>query len=868
MKDQAKTKQALIEELIYLRRRVAERSQPESRATDLGFTFESFFRKHAAIMLLMDGETGRFIDANDAALAFYGYSIDHMKSMKVGDINNLSPEILDTERQRAVKEDRKYFIVPHRLANGNVRTVEVRTTPILSANKTYLFSVVHDITDLKRTQEDLQKSEENFRRSLDDSPLGVRIMSAKGETIYANRAILDIYGYGSIDELKATPAIKQYTADSFANNQVKRGKREGSDNLSSEYEVQILRKDGEVRHLHVFHKEILWNGEIQFQIIYQNITERKRVEEALRLTRISMERASDAIFWITPQARIVDCNEAACRSLGYTREDLLQLSVPDIDIHYTAEMWPQHHAELKLLGSLTFETDHRTKDGRLFPVEVVANYVPFGSKELNCAFVRDITDRKQAEEALRESEERYRSLFANNHAVMYLIDPDNAAIMDANPAACAYYGWSREEFVKRRIDEINILKKEKVAAELQLARSSQRNHFFFKHRLSDGIIRDVEIYSGPIVLDGKTLLYSIVHDVTDRKKAEQELQLHSEIMTNMSEGIILIQVKDSIIVYANPKFEEMFNYDTGELTGSHVSVVNVPDGKSPKEKALDIISQLHEHGSWRGEVYCRKKDQTPFWCYANISTFNHAEYGEVWIAVYSDITERKNIMAELDSSYQQLRLLNQRWVEIEELERKRLSAELHDEIGQNMTALGINFTVAKMSLPPGTDPIIHDRIDESINLLKRTTAQIKGIMSNLRPTILDEYGLVPALRWHVQESAKRTGIELAFSADELPCRPAAEIEIALFRIAQEAINNAVKHAGANHISMTLNYVKNSLCLEIVDDGAGFEMQAIQGQDSPGWGMMIMRERCLGVKGRFHVESMPRQGTRISVEVPL
>ena len=127
---------------------------------------------------------------------------------------------------------------------------------------------------------------------------------------------------------------------------------------------------------------------------------------------------------------------------------------------------------------------------------------------------------KASQQLLRESEQRYRSLFENNHAVMLLIDPDTAVIADANPAACAYYGWAREELTSKKIDQINILTREQVCAEMALARDQKRNHFFFQHRLADGSIRDVEVYSGPIQLKGKSLLYSIIHDITDRKRAE------------------------------------------------------------------------------------------------------------------------------------------------------------------------------------------------------------------------------------------------------------------------------------------------------------------------------------------------------------
>ncbi|MBK6999802.1 MAG: PAS domain S-box protein [Rhodoferax sp.] len=132
-------------------------------------------------------------------------------------------------------------------------------------------------------------------------------------------------------------------------------------------------------------------------LVFSDVTEKYRAEDALHLTRFSVEAASDALFWITPDARIVDVNAAACRTLGYSREELQHLSVPDVDAHYNAALWPQHFAELRQRGSMTFESEQRTRDGRLFPVEIVANYVKYGDEERNCAFVRDITERKLAE---------------------------------------------------------------------------------------------------------------------------------------------------------------------------------------------------------------------------------------------------------------------------------------------------------------------------------------------------------------------------------------------------------------------------------------------------------------------------------------
>jgi PAS domain S-box-containing protein len=144
------------------------------------------------------------------------------------------------------------------------------------------YGIGRDITERKQAAELLQRSEENFRRSLDDSPMGVRIVTEEGETIYANRAILDIYGYDSIEELKTTPLKKRYTPESYAGFQIRREKREKGDYEPSEYEISIVRKDGEIRHLHVFRKKVLWDGERQFQVLYNDITKRKQAEEEIK----------------------------------------------------------------------------------------------------------------------------------------------------------------------------------------------------------------------------------------------------------------------------------------------------------------------------------------------------------------------------------------------------------------------------------------------------------------------------------------------------------------------------------------------------------------------------------------------------------
>ena len=139
----------------------------------------------------------------------------------------------------------------------------------------------------------------------------------------------------------------------------------------------------------------------------------------------------------------------------------------------------------------------------------------------------------------------------------------------------------------------------------------------------------------------KQLAEQFKADLTKSKQAEEELRFHSEVMKNMAEGVYLVSAESGMIIWANPKFEEMFGYGAGEMNGQHVSIVNAPTDKDPTETAREIMDVLNKTGHWHGEVNNIKKNGTSFWCYANCSVFKHSEHGRVIVSVHTDITEHK-----------------------------------------------------------------------------------------------------------------------------------------------------------------------------------------------------------------------------------
>ncbi len=216
---------------------------------------------------------------------------------------------------------------------------------------------------------------------------------------------------------------------------------------------------------------------------------------------------------------------------------------------------------------------------------------------------------------------------------------------------------------------------------------------------------------------------------------------------------------------------------------------------------------------------------------------------------------------------EQLRTLAMRLAEVEETERQRLARELHDQVGQNLTALGLNLNIVRSQIPKKAADVACSRLDDSLKLVEQMTERIRGVMAELRPPVLDDYGLVAALRWYGAQFASRVDIAVTVQGEEPVPRLDAPVENGLFRIAQEALTNVAKHAQATRATVALEIDGETVRLVVADDGIGFDPARVVGpNEHRGWGLLTMTERAEAVGGHFRVESGPRRGTRVIVEV--
>jgi signal transduction histidine kinase len=237
-------------------------------------------------------------------------------------------------------------------------------------------------------------------------------------------------------------------------------------------------------------------------------------------------------------------------------------------------------------------------------------------------------------------------------------------------------------------------------------------------------------------------------------------------------------------------------------------------------------------------------------------------------ALLAEVEERKKTEKALTRSQKLLRALYIQLGELEEAERQRLSRELHDQVGQNLTALGINLNVILNQLSDESRALVEPRLNDAIQITAETAGSIRDVMAALRPQVLDDYGLKAALKLEAERFSDRTGIATKVIGKEISPRPSDGLETSLFRIAQEALTNVSKHGLAKQVTVRLEHNDAMVRLTINDDGVGFDLNKINSTDQSGWGLMTMRERVEAHDGTFKVVSEPGEGTRIIVEVCL
>jgi PAS domain S-box-containing protein len=371
----------------------------------------------------------------------------------------------------------------------------------------------------------------------------------------------------------------------------------------------------------------------------------------------------------------------------------------------------------------------------------------------------------------------------------------------------------------------------------------------------------VEISESVFHTGDRDFFCGIVRDISEQLQTDQTLRLRDSALSAIGTGVMITAVTgtDHPIIYCNPAFERISGYTSAEVLGRDGRFMQGDDTDQPGLQR--IRSALAANREVHAVVRNYRKNGTMFWNKLLTTPFRDTSGKTThFVCVIEDVTEQ--IRAEED-----LRELSQQMAKIQEREHQRIAGELHDRLGQSLTTLSISLTAERNAWIASGQDNTTKRLNECLYVVEEMGCHIEDLMGEMHPPVLDDYGIVSALRCYAEHFERRTGIIVEVECGEEPERLSYDQESGLFRIVQEALANIVKHAEATSVRIGVENTAVGMRVIIRDDGKGFEMPRIERRRKRRhWGLVIMRERARALGGEFYADSVPGQGTRITVDV--
>ncbi len=619
----------------------------------------------------------------------------------------------------------------------------------------------------------------------------------------------------------------------------------------------------------------------------RDVTDLKEAERWLRVTQFSMDHAVDSMFWINSSGEILYVNIAAAKTLGYARDELIGKRMFEIDPNVTTETWHEHWDEIKRRGSFTFQSSQKTRDGRTLATEVTVNFLCHDGREFNCAVVRDITERRRTENELLTNRLRLEAaLDIANLAdwefdlisLSFTLDDRFYALCGTNATREGGYEMSAEKYVR---DFCHPEDRHLVEGEIAKALATPifervLNLEYRLIRRSDGDVRHIFVaYHLRGDETGKAIrAFGIHQDITEVLRTQAKLHESHErfrvAIESLQEGFTL-QNADCQIVVCNPSAERILGLTADEITGRtsldpRWRCVHEDGSDFPGETHPSLVSLrdgIPQTGVIMG-VY--RPSGELVWISVNSVPVGPRSKPTAVLVTFTDITYRKMAEAELLASRRRLELLSRQLLRTREAELQHISRELHDEFGQMLTAMKMNLR----SMQRSVDAIMCTRLDETIGMVDQAISQVRDLAVNLRPPQLNDLGLVAALHGYLRQQARIAGFLGSLEVEPVGLQVPMDLGIVCFRITQEAITNAVRHAGMQRIEISLKHDHLGLHLKICDDGRGFLVDDVLRRCASGGslGLIGMQERASLAGGELKIESKPNQGTTISGLFPI
>ena len=780
--------------------------------------------------------------------------------------------------------------------------------------------ILTDITDRKQAEESLKQSEEKYRSLIENINDAVFSLDINGFFTYASPVIERIWGYKVADVIGCHftdlvfPEDLPGLIESFErtlNGQIE------------PFEFRIVDEEERMHHIHASSRLLIQDGQpTGITGVVTDITARKQAEEALRESeekyRLVTENANELIAMVDMKGDYIYANEAHRRIAGYDPQELLGRNALGFLHPEDYQIALEAFKSKSELREVDLETRYKCTDGTFKWIHSHNRMLldENGFPERGLMIGGDITERKLAEDALRESEERWRSLAENAPNLIISTDPVGTilyvnqtvlGLQRKDAIGKTIYDFADQEYqelVKENIEHVLHTGEPAKYETIGLGQGGQRTWY--------------ETHAGPVKWDNKIIaLIFISTDITERKLQQEQILQHNRelaalntisktvnqsldldgIMENALNKILeILEIKHIFIALTDEKNEyvnlKLYKGISGHRLGKYKrwKVGEGILGQVAQSGDSMFIESLQESimAMWERVPKFVIEDELKSAMYVPLKARGRT------LGIMTAITEGKRIFTPTERDLlitigNQISTAIENAVLYEDLqdeeeirreglreailaqeeERRRIARELHDQTSQVLTGASAMLEASIASLPRGFTEI-KERLKETRLSLTNMLLDVRNIIYELRPTMLDDLGLVAAARWQTEEFLGKAGVEANFEISGRKKKLPVQTETALFRIIQEATTNIIRHAQAKSARIKLGFEKDSVKLSIEDNGKGFEFQETKNPKDGrrGLGLLSMKERTEILNGAFILESQSGTGTRITISIPI
>jgi len=866
---------------------------------------------------------GRYLNVNPAFARMFGFSSPQDMIDSVTDIGQqlyVDPQtrlrLVQTltandkaegfEAEVCRKDKSKFWI------SINIHTVRNAAGRILFFEGTNI-----DITDRKQMEKALRDREERFRSAFDKGAVPMVMTALDGRLIVVNSAYSRMLGY-SESELSGVNFYDITHPDDIPANKVGIDAVVRGEKDSFRMEKRYIRKDGLIVWVDMSTSSVRDESNKPLYIVTfaQDITERKRVEEQLQKReselRLVMNTVPALISYVDPEFRYRRVNEAYHRWFGLKPQDLEGCDVRKVLGDGSWEL-VRPRMERAMAGETVIYEEHMPYPmggSRWVQATFVPDFDMSGCVQGVVALITDITARKQVEELLRESEQRFRSYFESPLVGKAISVPDKG-IIEVNDQMCSMWGYSRDELLRMKWSDLT--HPDDLAADVEqfnrvLAGEIDSYSLDKRYIRKDGKIIWTILAVGCVRDDdGKVIQFAgSVLDITERKRAEEALresEIRYRMLVDSAPFAIGIHRKEKILyankvalqlcgaenleqlqkksmfdlihpAYHEPVADRMRRLESGQSLSEEAEfeLIRLDSRVVPVEIVAGMVVQ-YEGGpaiqvTFRDITERKQMELVMQKAKDDLEVKvreRTAQLSEINKSLLAEIAERKRTETELRSAQKNLRAMASEIVFADERSRQQFATDLHDTVVQTLGAAKLRAQFIQDQLSGNAKPIL----SELENLLSGAIAQARTIMAEMSPPVLNELGLKSALEWLTEQTSKQYGICGNFeSRSRSFVLMSREIEILLFQATRELLMNVVKHSKAKNATVKFSSRGQKVRIEVSDDGTGFDIKkTFQPDLKGGYGLYSIRERLRHIGGQLSIKSKPGQGTTIIVSAP-